>query len=430
MNIWLFEISDFVPWVDIGQRPFRCGMLAQALAHAGHSVHWWTSTFNHQLRLSRFPASSTARVADNVHIHFLFGPGYRNSRSITRWLHNRAVAAEFGRYLAQQRDLPKPDLIYACLPTLEVGEQAARVASSLKTPLVVDVRDLHPDNYLTLFPAWARGAIRAALKFEYRRARRILHQASSIVASSDAYLRWGLDLAGRDRSAFDRVFPLGAPDLRGPQTAGVGSRERADGSFVVAFAGTFTDLFDFETVAGAARQLKRTGRHVTFRLIGSGRQLEHVKSMFKGLPDVQFCGWLRHEQLKQQLLDSDVGLAPYSSHIPPTLPNKPFEYMAMGLPLLTCAEGELRSLVEREGVGVHYRFGDVKDLATKIEWLVDNPGPVHTMAARARQLYEEQFDQQIVYAQLVGHLQAVAARGDTAGCGEVTASSVSPAWRG
>jgi glycosyltransferase involved in cell wall biosynthesis len=420
MNVWLVEISDFVPWIDRGQRPFRCGMLAEALAHSGHVVNWWTSTFNHQLRLARFPTSRTVRVAPNVDIHLLFGPGYGNSRSITRWRHNRAVAAEFRRYARAQRTLSAPDLIYACLPTLEVGEQAADFAKILQVPLVVDVRDLLPDNYLTLFPAWTRAAVKKALTLEYRRVHRVFGRASAIIASSEAYLRWGLAYARRTQTHLDKVFPLGAPDLRargGHAAPTVEPPAKNPERLTVTFAGTFSRLFDFETIIEAARELQTAGDRVVFRLAGTGPRLDHVRAMCKDLRNIEFCGWLDQDELRQELSASDIGLAPYTSLIPPTLPNKPFEYMSMGLPVLTCAEGELRTLVATERIGVHYTFGSAQELTVQLRALARNRHELREMGVRARSIYEKRFDQNVVYSELVNHLQCVAhaARSDAPG---------------
>lgn len=412
MNIWLVEISDFVPWIETEQRPFRCGMLAQCLAQRGHTIHWWTSTFNHQLRTHRASTSQVVRAAPNVNIHMLHARGYAKSASIQRWWHNRQVAREFRRLAPAYAESARPDIIYACIPTLEVAEQVYRFAEARRIPLSIDVRELWPDNYLTMVPEWARKGAELFLRTEYARARRILSGATAITATSDAYLNWALALAGRDRNGIDKVFPLGAPD---PLASNAMDATRPvqptldDGRFVVVFAGTFSKLFDLETVIRAASRLKREGRlEVLFRLIGSGGEFDRVKNAAAGLVNVEFTGWLDKAAVALALSSAAAGIAPYSSDILPTLPNKPFEYMAAGLPIITCAEGELKSLLKAHEIGVHYAFGDANDLVAKCYWMAQNRTLTAEMGRRARLLFEQRFDQKIVYADMVSHLARIA----------------------
>ena len=354
MNVWLFEISDFVPGVDSNQRPFRCGMLAKALVQRGHNVRWWTSTFNHQLRKNRFPGSRDISLGTGLTVHFLYGPGYQKSASISRWWHNRTVAAAFRRIGSARAREECPDLIYACIPTLEVAEDAVRVAMMFGVPSCIDVRELWPDNYLTLLPSWARPIGKVVFHREFMRARWILSHAAAVIGTSEAYLKWGLRLARRPRSLKDKVFPLGAPDvLAQPKPANDGTQRiigsRMPQPLVVVFAGTFTRLFDLDTAIDAAKELDAVARgRVLFRLVGDGEQRRHIESLAQGLRNVELLGWRDHVDLSKVLQSAHVGLAPYESHIEPTLPNKPFEYLAAGIPVLSSARGELHQLIAQE----------------------------------------------------------------------------------
>ena len=207
MRIWLTELAEQLP-TSPGRRLMRVGMLAERLASAGHDVTWWTSTFDHVAKLQRFSEDSTERVAGNYRIELLHAPGYASNHSLARVRHHRYSAAAFARRAA---GAIAPDLVYCCIPTLEVTEAALGYATALGIPTVVDVRDLWPDVYLRAVPAVLRALARVLLAGEYRRARRILGSATAIVAVSEGYLQWGLRHAGRARAPGDRVFPHGYP---------------------------------------------------------------------------------------------------------------------------------------------------------------------------------------------------------------------------
>ena len=127
-------------------------MLAKALVEAGHEVLWWSSTFNHQLRKQRFDVSTTIEIKKNYRLRLLYGPGYKRSISFGRWRHNRAVAKEFAREISAKPIDELPDLIYACLPTLEVSEQAVLFGVRHGILIIIDIRDRWPDIYLSPLP--------------------------------------------------------------------------------------------------------------------------------------------------------------------------------------------------------------------------------------------------------------------------------------
>jgi glycosyltransferase involved in cell wall biosynthesis len=56
-----------------------------------------------------------------------------------------------------------------------------------------------------------------------------------------------------------------------------------------------------------------------------------------------------------------------------SLPNKLFEYIQAGLPVLVSDLPEMRRVVSRYGVGEVYAGGDVAQLADRIDGILSNP---------------------------------------------------------
>ncbi len=417
MKIWLFEISDFLPDIDGANRLYRMGMFSKVLATLGHDVTWWSSTFNHQLRKQRFNSSTTIELQPGFRLRLLYGPGYQKSVSVARLRHNHTVARSFMREAHNLSKSQLPDVMFTCIPTLEVSEQVARFGMENQIPVVVDVRELWPDNYLLYFPQACRPLLRLFLAREFMRVRTIMCQASVITGTSEAYVSWGLRIARRERTPTDRSFALGTY-VRFPESLGVNldiskfiqNANMKTGDLIFTYAGTFGHLYDFRTVVDVADRLARSGEtRVKFVFAGSGgAQESFLRGAAEQRDNIHLTGWLEDNDVKRLLRLSSVGLAPYAPMAAaPTLPNKPFEYMAAGIPLLSSVEGELRAIVEDEGIGLHYKAGDVETLERKIRWFLDNPETLKKMGQKARTTLENRFNADTIYRELADHIEHI-----------------------
>lgn len=417
MKVWIIEISDFLPYIDGDNRLYRAGMLAKAMVERGHKVLWWTSTFNHQLRKQRFNESTTIDIEPNYSLRLLYGPGYKSSISIHRMRHNRIIARMFASEINHVLENERPDLIYACLPTLEVSEKAILYGVRYGIPVVVDIRDKWPEIYLSPFPEFLRPVVKLLFISKFIQAYRILNKAKSILAISESNLKWGLGIAKKEIGPYDKWFPLGyyagikknimpnGEDAEKLKTKyGIGN-----GSLVITFVGSFSPSYDFHTVLNAARILLQLGeKRVMFIIVGNGEQEAFLKEKSKKLNNVILAGWCKKSEIEQILAISSVGLAPYKLQAMMTLPNKPFEYMAAGIPILSSLNGECRQLLEKESIGLHYVSDNSTDLKEKILWFLSHTKETKAMGIRARSLFKEQFSANTIYPKMAKHLEYIA----------------------
>ena len=86
-----------------------------------------------------------------------------------------------------------------------------------------------------------------------------------------------------------------------------------------------------------------------------------------------------------------VGLVTYSKDAIMSLPNKPFEYMAEGLPLLSSLRGELRDLIEKHRIGRFYEAGNPSSLADGVRWFYNHPEEARQMGKRSFELFSKKF---------------------------------------
>jgi glycosyltransferase involved in cell wall biosynthesis len=424
MRCWIVATYEPLPGVDPAARLLRCGTLAQELIAEGHAVTWWTSTFHHVRKQNRFESSRTVEVSPRFRLELLHAPPYHRNVSWRRIRHNRHMARVFAA-AAVARSIERPDVIFAALPSLELAEQAVNFGRSHGIPVVVDARDKWPDLYLNAVPAALRGVARVVLASEFGRARRIFGGATGITAVSDTYLDWGLQYAARPRGVCDGVFPLGFPvpevseqDVERRITSLRQRHGLAPEALLFTFLGMFGSSYDLDTVISAARLLRLAGEtRVLIVLAGTGELAPRLRASASDLPNVIFPGWLDQGDAWSLLRASSAGLAPYTRDALQSLPNKAFEYMAAGIPIVSSLPGELEALLLGERVGRQYRAGNPASLAEAMRWLAGNPEERRAMGERARAVYEERFSTPAIYPALVRHLQRMSeAAGAMAAC--------------
>lgn len=411
MNVWICIAYDPLPGIDKTTRLLRYGTLAEQLANAGHSVVMWTSTFDHWRKQQRSDVDRTVELNDRLRLEMIHAPAYSRNISWARVRHNQVLAE---RFAARAATLPAPDAIFAGIPCLELAESVAKYAQAHGVPYVADIQDIWPEVYVSILPRVLRPLGRTVLRTEFARARRILQGASSVTAVSKQYLDWASMVRG-DVRPNDRVFYLG---YRLPAPALLESAHRAGAEFhtrlrlpadrvLVTFLGQFAASYDIDAVVQAARLLETADSRVHFILAGAGDKLARVKESTKDLRSVTLTGWLEYQDTITLLQQSHVGLAAYAHSAPQSLPYKPFEYMAFGLPIISSLNGELRGFIESHELGGYYEAGNAQSLATAIQALANDDSRRAKAGENARALYVQEFNTEALTNNLIAHLESL-----------------------
>ena len=353
-------------------------------------------------------------VADRLRVQFLHGPLYRRNVSLARLRNHRAIAREFVRLAPRQSP---PDLILCSFPTIELSRAAVEFGRRLGIPVFLDIRDLWPDEILTRVPAGARTLTRWLLRPLFVEAHQALHGATGIIAISESYLQWALSRGRRTRTSIDRVFPLGYTgqiDQAEPAPE-VGEKLRALGvdpaKKIFWFSGTFVGNIDLGTVIDAAKALVGDSR-IQFVLTGSGERNEEWRSKARGVSNVVFTGWAGSDELAWLSRVAWVGLGAYRPGATMSLPNKLFEYMSMGLPVLMGLGGEARQLVLKHGLGAVYEPGNRDSLADLVRKVAGDPEWRSQCGSRARDLFRAQYAMDTLYTGYAEFLEEQANSGE------------------
>ena len=296
--------------------------------------------------------------------------------------------------------LDPADLVWATSPPLLQAASAWAIARSQRLPWVFEVRDLWPAFAIQVGVLRNRLLIALSLwleQFLYRRADRV-------VVNSPGF-RPHVKERGVDESRLT-LIPNGVEAGMFDPAAG-GSSFRAAHAlgkrFVAVYAGAHGLSNDLGVVLQAAGEL-REERGIAFVFVGDGKEKPALEARAKaeGLNNVLFLPPVAKEEMADVLAAADCGIAilkPLPLYAT-TYPNKVFDYMAAGRPVVLAVDGVIRQLVEEAGAGVFVPPGDGPALAGAIRRLAADRAAARRMGARGRRLVETRFERRLQAEQL------------------------------
>jgi len=407
MNVWLFQTGEPLPLAK-GVREMRTAMLANALITRQHHVLWWASAFEHQQKKWIVKRDQDVKISKKLNIKLLRGTGYRNNLSLARYIDHLIVSMKFKRLAP---NLEKPDVILASTPCYHLAYEAMRYAKKHKIPLIVDIRDLWPDTFLLpISNNFFRRLGRMLLFRDFRKITELMQHADSLVSMSKGCLRWGLDKIPRSAGAWDRVFYLGyKKEMSRTGDNRVEKRPAHQQKKMFLFVGTFGKSYQLELILETARKLHEEGRYdIVFTLAGTGKRFEKLKNESKGLPNFKLTGWINSEEIQELLGIAWAGIVPCKS-VENAAPNKVFEYLSGGLPLVSSLEGEVAELIDQFRVGMNYSVGNAGALYRCIKTLADNPELRNEIAENALHFFNQYGDADKIYPSYAHHIEKIAA---------------------
>jgi glycosyltransferase involved in cell wall biosynthesis len=145
----------------------------------------------------------------------------------------------------------------------------------------------------------------------------------------------------------------------------------------VLFYGQFIPLHGVATIIEAARLLRDAP--VEWLLIGRGQEAPRVRAMLDAdpVPSLRWIDWVHYEDLVRHIADADIclGIFGTSDKAASVIPNKAFQILAAGRPLITRDSSAIRELVDETMSDVKLiAAGDARALADAVlGWQRDPP---------------------------------------------------------
>lgn len=301
----------------------------------------------------------------------------------------------------------RADVVIASSGPITVGIPALAARWIRRRPLVFEVRDLWPDGAIEMGLLSNRFAQRAAYSLEaacYRSASHIVGLSPGMV--DNIVGRFGVSAITSITNAADlELFGTAQPSGHLPE---VFSTHK-----VAIYTGNIGQVNNSDLLARAARELRDRGRDdIAIVLVGDGQlkdQLRAEKDRLD-LTNLVFVDLMPKTELVALIQASFVSLVPLRGTpiLDTSSPNKLYESLAAGKPVIQNTKGWIRALLADNECGFTVDPDDENDLVDRLIELADDPDLTDRLGANGRALAEREFDQDILSARYLGVIESIA----------------------
>lgn len=383
-----------------GPGGIRSYAMAKRLIERGHNVIMVCGSFEGGNTGLDIPFSSGIRRGFVEGIEVIeFNLSYSNTDGFISRSWSFLIFAIRSSYIALTENY---DLVFATSTPLTAGIPGILVRWLRCKPFVFEVRDLWPElpramgvikNPVLL---WAMSLLEL---FSYRSANCLVGLSPGIVEGimhrGVQPERIALVPNGCDLDLFTLSLHPWRPN-------GVNQTD-----LMAVFAGTHGQANGLDSVLDAAAELKRRGRFdIKLVLIGSGKLKPALKerALLEELDNVVFLDPVNKTRLASLLASTDLGLQ-VLANVPAfyygTSPNKFFDYIAAGLPVLNNYPGWLADMIIENKCGFTVSPNDPAAFADALEFAADDRNALKKMGNLARELAQVQFDRHLLADQWV-----------------------------
>ena len=250
--------------------------------------------------------------------------------------------------------------------------------------VIFDMHESLPKQLLT--KSWLPARFRPLVSLLYRSIERKLLAGVHVVFAEDSYrddYPWLTGIVIHNFPQAEHLLGIERPRAQNPTVGYLGGVAAGRGS---------------EITLEALRILRESGLDVQFECIGPATQVHqaHLTSFCHqvGLTNVHYRGYLPPREAIQLIAACHVGLAvlqPNPNYID-SYPTKLFEYMALGLPVITSDFPLYRSIVEPDQCGLCVNPSCPQGLADALRYLITHPVEAKAMGQRGKEAVRKYYN--------------------------------------
>ncbi len=281
------------------------------------------------------------------------------------------------------------DLVWGTSPPIFQGFTAWLLARLKGVPFLFEVRDLWPAFAIAVGVLKNPLLIRLSSWLE----RFLYKHADRVVVNSPGYIEHVKSHGARNIT----LIPNGAdPNMFDPNAKGAAfrSENHLEDKFVILYAGAHGMSNDLGVVLDAA-EILHDQPTLCFVLLGDGKEKNNLiaSATQRGLDNVLFLPPLPKNKIAPALAAADACLAilkPIELY-KTTYPNKVFDYMAAGKPVLLVIDGVIRQVIEEASAGIPTPPGDPHSLAAAVRQMMSDPVACRQMGSAGRKYIEQNY---------------------------------------
>ncbi len=301
------------------------------------------------------------------------------------------------------------DLVWGTSPPIFQAVSAWLVARLKRVPFLLEVRDLWPAFAIEAGILRNPLLIRLSLWLE----RFLYSHADLVVVNSPGYIEHVKEKGAKHIE----MIPNGSDaSMFKPQEKGLDLRKKygLENKFLVVYAGAHGISNDLPVILHAAKLLTKNTK-IHFILVGDGKEKTALqqKAHEMQLTNLTFIDPVSKNQMADILAAADACIAilkPLELY-KTTYPNKVFDYMAAGRPVLLVIDGVIRKVVEEAKCGLFVQPGNADDLVKMTIRLSQHSAKAREMGKAGRQYIIKKFDRLALADQFIGVFQELMKNG-------------------
>ena len=329
---------------------------------------------------------------DAVNVYRVFVPNDANRSFARRTMSYLTFAASSAIVF---RRLSRPSVLLVSSPPLTIGLGGLLIRLLRRVPMVFEVRDLWPESAVTTGVLTSRPMIRGLYMLEsacYRKAKLI--SVLTPAFGSNISSRYPIE-PGRIRHIPCGVDPVDMSPVR--YSDAIRAKLGWAGKRVVLYTGAIGKANRLQQLVEAAKLL-RTRSDLLISIVGAGMERELIERLIStnGLTNIVVQGPFSKEEMGPITASADICTAVLMKNdtFKTVYPNKVFDYMACGKPVVIGIDGIIRELVESVGCGIFAEPENGSDLAAAFERLIDDPDYAAQLGSRGREFVVKSFSRE------------------------------------
>lgn len=285
------------------------------------------------------------------------------------------------------------DVVWGTSPPIFQSFTAWLIARLKRKPFVLEIRDLWPAFAIAVGVLNNKLLIKLSLwleKFLYK-------HADQIIVNSPGFIEHIQSKGGRNL----RLIPNGAdPAFFDHEEKKTGAAYPAwKGKFIVMYTGAHGMSNDLDVVLDTCKIL-HDNPEIRVVLVGDGKEKQHLIETANAmqLSNLEFRDSLPKTKIPGVISAADACLAilkPVDMY-KTTYPNKVFDYMAAGKPVILAIDGVIRQVVEQADCGIFCQPGDPQELAEAILKLYEDQAAAENKGKNGRAFLVQHFNRAVI----------------------------------
>ncbi|QCK13708.1 glycosyltransferase family 4 protein [Mangrovivirga cuniculi] len=290
------------------------------------------------------------------------------------------------------------DLCYATSTPLTVGWAAIQIKDKYQIPYIFEVRDLWPEAPIQLGiirNPFLKIGLRTFEKYIYEQSMQIIALSPNMVEEIKKVVPW---------KDVKMIPNFSDPDL-------FNGKKRSffrDGKIIISYFGAAGYVNGLQTIVNCASKVQDDKR-IVFRVMARGAVLNSIRKKVQKerISNIEFLEYGGKENVISLLEETSFS---FISFLPKKVlgsnsPNKFFDSLAAGVPVIVNTKGWTSELVDEYHCGFYHDFNDTEEFETQLERFINNPSLYAYASENALFLAKNYFNRNKVIRKLLTDLE-------------------------